>query len=380
MNSLPPTINPAEKDYNPPRSPPTIVDADSGNEQDLEEETSVIEVESEDEIEVMDVRHRHLVISVEDDEEEADADEVEITGTNPNPSPLRGEAVVVRHNEVPDDDIQIVDERPIARPRLPGVLSFVRFQHMFHQQRHMEAIQRHQHHHHTFVNTPFGPVGTIDTTRARHLRVLRNHQNLARHHLHHHHRIVSQSAREYGEVDRARLENSIMDQIERDNENTLDSRLAQQNLFMRKALLEKLAMAAAEIKGYTNNIGPDSALCCELCGITLGEGIPADFKPDPRYNADFEVYAKEYRVQAPWFCINQCLEADIMLSSRVFAAKCGHTYCGRCVKNIGNRTRRTKATPSGMTITNPQLYAPAKCTAEGCSKKFTAKGFVEIYF
>ncbi|CUM64654.1 uncharacterized protein PRCAT00002263001 [Priceomyces carsonii] len=176
------------------------------------------------------------------------------------------------------------------------------------------------------------------------------------------------------------VERSIMARIERDNDNAIDSRLASENIFNRKLLVEKRDLVKHEHPGYSNDIRKDSDLCCELCGSTLGLGIPEDFVPDRRYNDNLEFYAKEYRVQAPWFCNQLMTATDKALSKRVFAAKCGHVFCGRCVKNIGNRSGRTKNHVKTLTIDNPVLYAPRKCPAIECGKHFTSKGFTELYF
>jgi predicted RNase H-related nuclease YkuK (DUF458 family) len=174
------------------------------------------------------------------------------------------------------------------------------------------------------------------------------------------------------------VENSIMQRIERENELAVDTRLANEQVFNRKTLLEKKEIAKKEIAGYTNNIKESVELCCELCGVILGDGIEEDFKPDSRYNNDMERYMKMYRVHAPWFCIKQCTHGDIDLSKRIFRARCGHVFCGRCVRNIGNKPRKLKS--MGITIDNPLYYAPKKCPAEDCKKQFTAKGFKEAYF
>lgn len=183
---------------------------------------------------------------------------------------------------------------------------------------------------------------------------------------------------DYNDNDDA-VENSIMQRIERENERQVDTRLANEQVFNRKTLLDKQEISKQEILGYTNDIKENIDVCCELCGVILGDGIEDDFKPDPRYNNDIEKYMKMYRVHAPWFCIKQCTQADIDLSKRIFRSRCGHVFCGRCVRNIGNKPRKLKAT-MGITIDNPQYYAPKKCPAPDCKKQFTVKGFQEAYF
>lgn len=179
------------------------------------------------------------------------------------------------------------------------------------------------------------------------------------------------------------VEGSVMARIERDNENAVDQRLQNENIFNRAALKNKKEIAEKELPGYTNDIKPESNICCDLCGIILGEGIPNDFKPDVYYNEEenFKKFCEDYKVQAPWFCIRQCLPVDIDLSKRVFVAKCGHIYCGRCVKNIGNRPSGRRKQNQKLTIDNPLVYAPRKCTNFECNLSFTGKkSFTELYF
>lgn len=176
------------------------------------------------------------------------------------------------------------------------------------------------------------------------------------------------------------IDQSILQRIEHENERELNQRLARENQFNQKTMLEKQEIAKREHDSHTNTINPETSLVCELCSIELGEGIPEEFKCDWRYNDNFEKFAKLYQVPAPWFCVNPITKVDQELSTRIFVAKCGHAFCGRCVKNIGNRPRRTKATPLGFTILNPAVYAPSKCPAIDCGRKFSSKSFIELYF
>lgn len=184
----------------------------------------------------------------------------------------------------------------------------------------------------------------------------------------------------YGSTDA--VSNTIMERLARDDEAALDRKIESENIHNRKMLRQKKKIAAEEAEGYTNNVSPEQKLLCELCGVELGEGIPADFKPDPRYDENLEEYAGKYRVNAPWFCIRQCFDADIELSKRVFAAKCGHVFCGRCIKNIGNRAPgRRSNKKEKLSIMNPQISAPRKCPAKGCGIMFTRgkKTFTELF-
>lgn len=178
------------------------------------------------------------------------------------------------------------------------------------------------------------------------------------------------------------VSSAIMERLEREDENTLDRKIESENRHNRKLLLQKQYVAKEEASGYTNNIAPDTNLLCELCGVVLGEGIPADFKPDSKYDDELPAHAERFRVNAPWFCIRQCFSVDIQLSKRVFMAKCGHTFCGRCIKNIGNRPpgRRSKKKEE-FSIMNPQISAPRKCPAAECGNTFnkSKRTFTELY-
>ena len=112
-----------------------------------------------------------------------------------------------------------------------------------------------------------------------------------------------------------------------------------------------------------------------------------DKLPDIRYNEKFSKYCETYNCQAPWFCVYPFTEVDIELSKRIFVAKCGHLFCGRCVKNIGNRPKLRKSKTSNansstaeISILNPKFYAPSTCPELQCQKKFLSKSFTEFYF
>ncbi|EGV62126.1 hypothetical protein PSN45_000844 [Yamadazyma tenuis] len=178
------------------------------------------------------------------------------------------------------------------------------------------------------------------------------------------------------------IERSVMDRIERDNEREMDRKIETENTFNRKALLEKRSQIKREVQGYTSDITSNMIIGCELCGVTLGEGIPAEFKTNLEYNKKLAQLSIEYGVSAPWFCFKQLTEVDKDLSRRVFLSKCGHSFCGMCIKNIGNRPRATKKnSKQDITIDNPRIYAPAKCPSFGCEHKFRGKkSFIELYF
>ncbi|ODV78028.1 uncharacterized protein CANTADRAFT_293859 [Suhomyces tanzawaensis NRRL Y-17324] len=359
----------------------------------------VIEI-SDDEIEVTDVRPTgdatrrrrspRRVVHIDED----DDDDLQITGSNPSPAPLASllPPQQSHHQDYDDDDfdgeIEIINERPIARPpgpapyngsRRPVLPLFNRINSMVHSQfGQSEGLSRSRNGFRSRVWVPFSATGRnargrrVSSITENHLAEY-IHSMLQRQQDHPH-------FDDYGLGDPDAIESSIMNRIERENESAMDQRLANENMFNRKVLQEKKEQALNEKHGYTNNISPQLTIGCELCGVVLGEGIPSDFKPDSRYNENFEKYIKEYRVQAPWFCALQCTSADIDLSKRIFASKCGHVFCGRCVKNIANRPRRTKNTPLVYSITNPSLVSPPKCPGPDCNKKFTAKNFLELYY
>lgn len=343
-----------------------------------------------------------------------DDDEIQITGTNNmesdsirtrrirrrgNEQPEEPERNVRRRTQNDEDDIQIIDERPAERRLSPqeGVASNPLLQRM-------QRVQ---------LETPIGifqsyenssgsvsgsdgernrytePPHRITTRsrRARRLRTPRSGNFVALDHF-----VLSQQLYHnmYGDWDVPEsipnsdtIEGSVMARIERDNENLVDQRLQNENIYNRVALNNKKGISESELPGYSNDIKPDLNLCCELCGVTLGEGIPDDFKPNLYYNEgdNFSKFCQQYEVQAPWFCIKQCMPVDIDLSKRVFAAKCGHVYCGRCVKNIGNRPSGRRKQNQKLSIDNPLISCPRKCASSECNLNFTGKkSFTELYF
>lgn len=182
-------------------------------------------------------------------------------------------------------------------------------------------------------------------------------------------------------ADTNNVEGSIMERIERDNEHALDRRLQQENVFNKKTADDKKQVAKNEIKGFTNDIKHDDNAVCVICGVTLGEGIPDDFTPNLEYDAKVDEYSQQFKVPAPWFCIKQCFDTDIAFSKRVFYSKCGHVFCGRCVKAIIDRPKTRP--PKKDSIDNPERCAPRKCPVEGCRRQFARggkKSFQEVYY
>lgn len=346
-----------------------------------------------------------------------DDDDIQITGANTMNSGDRAPRRIRRHNDLTsinesrnirrrpneeEDDIQIIDERPAERGLIPPVdmlptLAPDNFR------RRVQGIETPVGVFQSYEgsSTPYSgsesersnrytePPRRIPTRsrRTRRVRPPRSNDFIALDHF-----VLSQQLYHnlYGDwsgledlPNADAVEGSVMARIERDNENAVDQRLQNENIFNRTALKSKKDIAENELPGYTNDIKPDSNICCDLCGIILGEGIPDDFKPNLYYSKDdnFKEFCEDYKVQAPWFCIKQCLPADVDLSKRVFVAKCGHIYCGRCVKNIGNRPSGRRKQNQKITIDNPLVYAPRKCTNSECNLSFTGKkSFTELYF
>lgn len=175
------------------------------------------------------------------------------------------------------------------------------------------------------------------------------------------------------------VSSAIMERISREEESSLDRKIESESRHNRKTLEKKKEIAGDEIDGYTNDISPGEDIMCELCGVVLGEGIPPDFEPDPKYDANLEAHASASHVIAPWFCVRQCFPVDRQLSKRVFAAKCGHVFCGRCIKNIGNRAPIPRGKKPSISILSPQISAPRKCPAEGCGILFSKSKFLELF-
>lgn len=185
-------------------------------------------------------------------------------------------------------------------------------------------------------------------------------------------------------TDTDEVSSTIMARLEREDESAVDTKMENEKMFNRKTMLKKKELADENPPGYTSNINADHLLLCELCGVELGEGIPEDFVPDPAYDENLPHHAANCKVNAPWFCVRQCFDTDRALSKRVFAAKCGHVFCGRCIKNIGNRPpgRRSKKQIEEVSVNNPLISAPRKCPAKDCGIVFNNKSkctFTELF-
>lgn len=346
----------------------------------------------------------HDIIEINSDAEGDSDDDIRITDvreTTPHEDIVEMSWGNVDDEE--DDDIQIVDERPLLQPR-----NFTRQQgRNYHQHVHNRRNPQRGYNPNPFDTiteqgisnllrgqTPTNLIQVLGAAYRTHFpngTPFGSHAHFHEHIQHHLHNlppnpvhqrmlelmfISDEDDPDYTDPDQ--IDNAIMNRIEQEAEDVLDRRLVSENLNNRKTLDEKKEAAHKTLEGYTTTISPEKELGCEVCGVILGLGIPLDFKVDHRYNKNIVNYIKHYRVLAPWFCQTQITQLDRDLSKRIFASKCGHAYCGRCVKNIGNKPKRTRLRE--ITITNPHVYAPIKCPGDECQRKLTPKSFVEVYY
>ncbi|CCH44445.1 E3 ubiquitin-protein ligase [Wickerhamomyces ciferrii] len=138
---------------------------------------------------------------------------------------------------------------------------------------------------------------------------------------------------------------------------------------------------------FSNKLDPEEEYVCLLCGVTLGEGIPKDFNGNIE-NIKLPILQEQNDVNAPYQAVNLVTDADRDLSKRIFMSTCGHTYCGRCVKNISTVKETLKELKrnkiiwkrNDQNIKNPFLYAPGKCCAPDCGVGLCARRrFTEVY-
>lgn len=135
---------------------------------------------------------------------------------------------------------------------------------------------------------------------------------------------------------------------------------------------------------FTTKIDTDEDYVCTLCGVTLGEGVPNDFKGNVS-NTLLPVLQEQNDVQAPYQAISMVTDADRDLSKRIFMSSCGHTYCGRCVKNISNvgavlKQMKPKPKSTDNSIGNPYIYAPPKCVGPDCKVNLRSRTrFWEVF-
>lgn len=190
--------------------------------------------------------------------------------------------------------------------------------------------------------------------------------------------------RERAGGDGVEIGQDIMAMLERRDNADFDAR-SKKNQQATQLLETKIDEAAQQTSSpFTSSIDPDEEYVCVLCGVTLGLGLPEDFSGD-KSGSIFAQAQERYDVTAPYQVTKLITDVDRDLSKRIFFAGCGHTYCGRCVKNIANVRELTKAQKlkikkTDQTIENPYVYAPARCVAENCNTTLRGrKGFQEAF-
>ncbi|AOA65306.1 uncharacterized protein PAS_chr4_0997 [Komagataella phaffii GS115] len=161
----------------------------------------------------------------------------------------------------------------------------------------------------------------------------------------------------------------VMRMIAESEENMEDQRVDSRHRLARtvrkkKESASKIRTKTEEASFFTNKIDNSDDLRCLLCGMQLGSGFPADFKVDHEQNSASGIL--KYKVPAPWQCCNQVTDVDKELSKKVFFAKCGHVYCGRCVNNImrSDLRKRNRKSQSILQALNYQLLSTIKSPDE----------------
>ncbi|ODV61116.1 SUMO-targeted ubiquitin ligase complex subunit SLX5 ASCRUDRAFT_80870 [Ascoidea rubescens DSM 1968] len=83
------------------------------------------------------------------------------------------------------------------------------------------------------------------------------------------------------------LTNREMGLIRSEEERMMNSRFKEQENYSRvykEKLTKQLEKMKEENNGYTSKIDPQVKVCCPLCGVILGEGIPHEYKAINRYD------------------------------------------------------------------------------------------------
>lgn len=170
---------------------------------------------------------------------------------------------------------------------------------------------------------------------------------------------------------------NIMQLIEQRENAEFDKKQAM-NLSATDKVQQDLKAKAAKVKNpLSTKIEPEEDYVCVLCGVTLGEGIPIDHQTT-KSGEPLAKLQEENDVQAPYQALSLITDADKDLSKRIFVSKCGHAYCGRCVKNISGikevlKGSKTKFKKTDKDISNPFLYAPLACVGSECKTKLSGK-------
>ncbi|ANB13104.1 hypothetical protein AWJ20_1384 [Sugiyamaella lignohabitans] len=118
--------------------------------------------------------------------------------------------------------------------------------------------------------------------------------------------------------------------------------------------------------GYSRAVEPELDVVCARCETELGVGLTSDMKLDKGKEQETSQEASDLVIT----------EADRLLSKRVFFARCGHVYCGRCVNATVNRRNNKKR--KGKKGPDPTR----KCSVPDCGQSFSRvkKPFSEIYY
>jgi hypothetical protein len=176
----------------------------------------------------------------------------------------------------------------------------------------------------------------------------------------------------------------LLDMIQRREDAEFD-RKRSRNLDNTTSVQKEMDRRISLIKEpFTTKIDPEEEYVCCLCAVKLGEGLPQDFSGN-KLRKPLAALQEQDDVQAPYRAMDLITDADRDLSKRIFIAACGHTYCGRCVKNISGvraalKESKKKFRKAENDIKNPFIYAPGSCVGPGCMKRLMGKkAFVEMF-
>lgn len=176
----------------------------------------------------------------------------------------------------------------------------------------------------------------------------------------------------------------LMDIIQQREEQEFE-RKSHKNLDGTVGAQEALGVVIAGIKEpFTTKIDTNEDYVCCLCCVTLGEGIPESFTGN-REHRPLAALQEAEDVHAPYRAMNMVTDGDRDLSKRIFMSGCGHTYCGRCVRNISSvkslvKAMKHKYKRTDNDIESPFVFAPSKCVGPSCEKRLTGKkAFVELF-
>lgn len=181
------------------------------------------------------------------------------------------------------------------------------------------------------------------------------------------------------------IDQGILNLIERREEAERD-RVISKNLLAVEGVEKDLNQRLENLpQPFTSTIKEDEDYVCPLCNVVLGEGIPELFVGN-KQKLELSDLQSSNDCKAPYEAMNLVTDADRDLSKRVFVSTCGHTYCGRCVRNFSSvkshlkNSKFVKKRKTENDIENPFVYAPSRCTVDGCNATMVAKKrFHEVY-